>query len=89
MLAKWTFESAAAFWRKHHAADTEIIWDRFSAAEAFLLSHKPKTSWEAEIMFDVLIAQGPDARGDELDQKALVRLRQYVRSLHRSILAAA
>lgn len=89
MSAQWTFESAAAFWREHRDAVSEPVWDRLAAAEVFLLDYAPKTSQEAETVFDVVLDQGPGGRCDGRDSMALVRLRDYVASLHRSMEAAA
>jgi len=89
MTHKWTFEAAVAFWRKHHNADLESVWDRFAAAEAFILDHAPRTTLEAEYVFDVLLDQGPDGRGDGRDREALQRLYAYVRGLHQTRTAAA
>lgn len=89
MSALWTFESAAAFWRAHHEAAAEATWDRLASAEAFLLDHTPRTSIEAETMFDVVLDQGPGGRCDGRDAKALVRLRNYISGLHQRLEAAA
>lgn len=89
MSDKWTFETAANFWRTHAKADPELVWDRFIAAEAFLLDHRPRAHLEADVIFDVLLEQGPDSRGDGRDRKALQRLRTYVRGLHQTLAVAA
>lgn len=89
MSDKWTFETAADFWRKHARANPESVWDRFVAAEAFILDHRPRTSLEADVVFEVLLEQGPDGRGDGRDRRALQRLRTYVRGLHQSLAVAA
>lgn len=88
MSQKWTFETASDFWRQHHKADPEPVWDRFVAAEAFILDHRPRTSVEAELVFEVLIEQGPDGRGDGRDRAALRRLRAFVRGLQTPVLTA-
>lgn len=89
MSDKWTFESAADFWRRHSRGDPESVWDRFASAEAFLLDHRPRTPLEADVVFEVLLEQGPDGRGDGRDRRALQRLRSYVRGLHQSLAVAA
>lgn len=89
MTASWTFESAAAFWREHREAAAEATWDRLAAAEIFLLDHMPRTSLEAEMIFDVVLDQGPGGRCDGRDAKALIRLRDYVAGLHQRLHAAA
>ncbi len=81
MTHKWTFEAAIAFWRHHHQADPEMVWDRFVTAEAFILDHTPASAVEADLVLEVLLAQGPDGRGDGRDRKALQRLRGFVGSL--------
>lgn len=89
MTHKWTFETAAEFWRQHHTRDTETVWDTFTAAEAFILDHTPKTRAETEQILDVLIDQGPDGRGDGRDHKALRRVRTYLRGLRQTAAIAA
>lgn len=89
MSDKWTFETAVAFWRRHNRADPESVWDRFVSAEAFILDHRPRSRLEADVVFEVLLEQGPDGRGDGRDRKALQRLRTYVRGLHESLAVAA
>lgn len=89
MADTWTFDSAVAFWRAHYEADPEVVWDRFAAAEAAILDHKPTSSVEAEVIFDVVLEQCLDGRSDGRDRAALRRLRDYIRSLHRTIAAAA
>lgn len=89
MSRHWTFGSATAFWRAHHNADPEAVWDRFETAEAFLLDHTPTSSAEAEIIFDILLDQAPEGRSDGRDRQALIRLRNYVGSLHRLMEMAA
>ena len=82
MSQRWTFDAAINFWRQHYNADPEPVWDRFVAAEAFILDHRPGTVAEAELMLEVLLEQGPDGRGDGRDRKALGRLRAFVGALH-------
>jgi hypothetical protein len=89
MTASWTFESAAAFWRAHREAAAEATWDRLASAEIFLLDYMPRTSLEAETVFDVVLDQGPGGRCDGRDAQALVRLRDYVASLHQRMKVAA
>lgn len=89
MSDKWTFETAVDFWRQHARADPESVWDRFVSAEAFILDHKPRTNPEADVVFEVLLEQGSDGRGDGRDRKALQRLRTYVRGLPHCLAAAA
>jgi hypothetical protein len=89
MSDKWTFETAADFWRRHSKADPEPVWDRFASAEAFLLDHRPRSAIEADVVFEVLLEQGPDGRGDGRDGRALQRLQAYVRELHQSLAVAA
>lgn len=89
MSDKWTFETAADFWRQYARADPESVWDRFVSAEAFILDHKPRTNLEADVVFEVLLEQGFDGRGDGRDRKALQRLRTYVREFHQSLAVAA
>ncbi len=86
---KWTFEAAVAFWRRHFRADPEAVWEQFVAAEAFILDHRPRTAGEADLVFEVLLQQGPDGRADGRDRRALQRLRTYVRGLHQSLAEAA
>lgn len=81
MSQRWTLDAAANFWRQHYNADPEPVWDRFTAAEAFILDHRPGTTAEAELLFEVLLEQGPDGRGDGRDRKALERLRAFVQGL--------
>jgi hypothetical protein len=81
MSQRWTLEAAIAFWRQHYRSDLEIVWDRFVAAEAFSLDHRPRNSREAEVLLEVLVEQGPDGRGDGRDQRALRRLQAFVRGL--------
>lgn len=89
MSQRWTFDAAIKFWREHYNADPESVWDRFAAAEAFILDHMPGTADEAEQVFEVLLEQGPDGRGDGRDREALQRLRAYVRRLHPAEAVAA
>lgn len=89
MSDKWTFEAAVDFWRRHSRADPESVWDRFASAEAFILDHKPRSALEADFIFEVLLEQGPDGRGDGRDRKALRRLRTYLRGLPESLAVAA
>lgn len=89
MSQTWTFEAAIAFWRQHHNADAEPVWDRFVAAEAFILDHKPRTAAEVDLILEVLIDQGPDGRGDGRDRTALQRLRAFVRGLRTADAVAA
>ncbi|HYC74678.1 hypothetical protein [Brevundimonas sp.] len=89
MSDKWTFETAFDFWRRHVTTDLEAVWDRFVSAEAFLLDHKPGTPLEADGVFEVLLEQGSDGRGDGRDRRALQRLRAYVRGLPQALAAAA
>lgn len=89
MSQSWTFDTAMAFWRRHHNADPEAVWDRFVVAEAFILDHKPTTPLEADGVFAVLLDQGADGRGDGRDRRALQRLRAYVRGLPQALAAAA
>ena len=89
MSISWTFESAAAFWREHREAAAEATWARLASAEEYLLDHPPRTSVEAETIFDVVLDQGPGGRSDGRDAKALGRLRDYVAGLHRRIVTAA
>lgn len=89
MSDKWTFETAVDFWRRHAKADTDPVWDRFVSAETFILDHRPRTRLEADVVFEVLLEQGPDGRGDGRDRKALQRLRTYIRGLHQSLAEAA
>ena len=89
MSDKWTFTTAADFWRLHYRTDAEPIWDRFASAEAFLLDHVPRTSCEADVLFEVLLEQGADGRGDGRDRRALRRLKAYVRGLHQTLAVAA
>ncbi len=89
MNSCWTFESAAAFWREHRDAAADATWERLEAAEVFLLDHTPRTSVEAETVFDVVLDQGPGGRCDGRDAKALKRLRDYVAGLHQRMAAAA
>lgn len=81
MTDKWTFEAAIAFWHHHHQADPEMVWDRFVAAEAFILDHTPANAAEADLVLEVLLAQGPDGRGDGRDRRALQGLRAFVGKL--------
>lgn len=89
MPQRWTFDAAANFWRQHANADPESVWDRFIAAEAFILDHAPGTPAEAELLFEVLLEQGLDARGDGRDRKALERLQTFVRGLPSTASVAA
>lgn len=86
---KWTFETAVDFWRRHARTDLDAVWDRFVSAEAFILDHKPRTPLEADRVFEVLLEQGADGRGDGRDRRALQRLRTYVRGLPQSLAEAA
>lgn len=88
MSDKWTFAKAASFWNQHYRADPEAVWDRFLSAEAFILDRVPRTSDEAEVIFEVLLEQGQDGRGDGRDHKALQSLRLYVHELHQTLMAA-
>ncbi len=81
MSHKWTFETAIAFWHHHQQADPETVWDRFVSAEAFILDHAPKSAAEADLVLEVVIAQGPDGRGDGRDRRALQSLRAFVGNL--------
>lgn len=89
MSQRWTFDAASSFWRQHHNADPESVWDRFITAEAFILDHMPGTADEAELLFEVLLDQGPDGRGDGRDRKALERLRTFFRGIRGSEAVAA
>lgn len=89
MSNKWTFETAFDFWRRHARTDLEAVWDRFISAEAFILDHRPRTPLEADGVFEVLLEQGADGRGDGRDRRALQRLRDYVHGLPQSLEAAA
>jgi hypothetical protein len=89
MSHKWTFETAFAFWHHHHQADPETVWDRFVSAEAFILDHAPTSAVEADLVLEVMIAQGPDGRGDGRDRRALQRLRAFVGNLRTAEAAAA
>lgn len=89
MSDRWTFETAVDFWRRHMKTDLETVWDRFASAEAFILDHTPTTPLEADGVFEVLLEQGADGRGDARDRKALKRLRAYLRALPQSLAAAA
>lgn len=89
MSDTWTFETAVEFWRRHAKADLETVWDRFASAEAFILDHKPSTPLEADGVFEVLLEQGADGRGDGRDRRALQRLRTYLQALPQSLAAAA
>jgi len=89
MADKWTFEAAADFWRRHHKADPEAVWDRFNTAEAFILGHRPRSRIEADVIFEVLLEQGFDGRSDGRDRRALQNLRTYVRGLDRNLAVAA
>ena len=88
MSDKWTFASAADFWHQHFQADPGAVWDRFISAEDFILDRTPRTKNEAEVIFEVLLEQGLDGRGDGRDRKALQALRLYVRQLHQTLVAA-
>lgn len=88
MADKWTFEGAVTFWHQHYWADPEAVWDRFASAEAFILDRTPRTTAEAEAIFEVLLEQGHDGRGDGRDRKALQTLRLYVHELHKTLVAA-
>ena len=81
MSQGWTLEAAIAFWRQHYRGDTEIVWERLAAAEAFILDHKPRTCREADVLLEVLVEQGPDGRGDGRDRRALRQLHAFVRNL--------
>lgn len=89
MSDKWTFATAVEFWRQYYRSDAEPVWDRFAAAEAFLLDHVPRSSCEADVLFEVLLEQGADGRGDGRDRRALRRLKAYVHGLHQSLAVAA
>lgn len=89
MSRKWTFETAIAFWRHHHQADPEMVWDRFVTAEAFILDYAPTNPAEADLVLEVMIAQGPDGRCDGRDRSALQRLRAFVGSLRTAEAVAA
>lgn len=89
MSDKWTFATAAEFWRLNYRTDAEPVWDRFVSAEAFLLDCVPRTSCEADVLFEVLLEQGADGRGDGRDRRALRRLKAYVRGLHQTLAVAA
>jgi len=89
MSDRWTFETAVDFWRCHHHADPDPVWDRFASAEAFILDQRPRSRVEADVIFEVLLEQGPDGRGDGRDRRALQRLRTYVRNLHQNLAVAA
>jgi hypothetical protein len=89
MPQRLTLDAAVSFWRQHNNADPESVWDRFIAAEAFILDHVPGTAAEAELLFEVLLEQGPDSRGDGRDRQALERLRAFVRGLHPAEAVAA
>jgi hypothetical protein len=78
--AKWTFETAAAFWREWSARDLEPVWDRFSSAEQFLLDSEPATPGEASVMLEVLL-QTVACRSDGRDQTALAHLHRYMGEL--------
>ncbi|WP_300289386.1 hypothetical protein [Brevundimonas sp.] len=69
--------------------DAEPVWDRFVSAEAFILDHRPGTALEADLVFELLLQQGSDGRGDGRDRKALQHLRTYVRALTNSLSVAA
>ena len=77
---KWTFESAAEFWREWSASDLEPVWDRFSSAEQFLLDWQPATPTQASTMLDVLL-QTVESRSDGRDQTALAHLQRYIGAL--------
>lgn len=81
MSQRWTFDAAIDFWLEHHKTDVDPVWDRFTAAEAHILDHRPRTSAEAELILKVLIEQGPDGRADGRDHKALLRLHAFIRGL--------
>ena len=89
MSGRWTFETAVDFWRRHNGADPEQVWDLFTSAETFILDHKPGNRLEADVIFEVLLDQGPDGRVDSRDRRALQRLRTYVRELNQTLAAAA
>jgi hypothetical protein len=89
MSDKWTFETAVDFRRRYANKDLEAVWDRFVSAEAFILDHKPRSLHEADRIFEVLLEQGDDSRGDGRDRRALQRLRAYVRDLPQSVAVAA
>lgn len=89
MTHKWTFEAAIAFWHHHHHADPEMVWERFVTAEAFILDHAPANAAEADLVLEVLIAQGPDGRGDGRDRRALQKLRAFVGNLRTAEAVAA
>jgi hypothetical protein len=88
MSDKWTFARATEFWRQHYPVNPEAVWDRFISAEAFILDRIPKTRDEAETIFEVLLEQGLDGRGDGRDRRALQSLQLYVREIHQGQVAA-
>lgn len=88
MSDKWTFAKAADFWHQHSRGNPETVWDLFISAEDFILDRTPRTKDEAEIIFEVLLDQGLDGRGDGRDRKALHALQLYVRQLHQPLVAA-
>lgn len=81
MSQKMTFDAAIDFWLQYHKTDADPVWDRFTAAEAHILDHRPRTSGEAELILKVLLEQGPDGRADGRDRKALQRLHAFIRGL--------
>lgn len=89
MPHRWTLDAAITFWRQHYRSDLESVWDRFVAAEAFILDHRPRNCREANVLLEVLVEQGPDGRGDGRDRKALRRLQAFVRKLELTVAVAA
>jgi len=78
--SKWTFETAAEFWRASSTGDLEPVWDQFASAEKFLLDWQPATPNQASTMLDVLL-QTVASRSDGRDQTALAHLQRYIGDL--------
>lgn len=84
----WTYETAAAFWRRTRG-NPEPVWADFEAAERRLLDHAPRTAEEAAQVLAVLVDQGADRRSDGRDVEAVSRVRRFLLQLARLEAAAA
>ncbi|AQR61659.1 hypothetical protein BZG35_08345 [Brevundimonas sp. LM2] len=85
----WTPETAAAFWTDWVDRCDETVWDRFMAAEQYLLEHPPADLNQAEVLLTVLIANadaGADAAPLRRLQAFLAALANDKTSANRDVL---
>ncbi len=78
----WTYETAAAAWRRTRS-NPEPVWADFEAAERRLLDHAPRTAGEAAQILAVIVDQGGDRRSDGRDVEAVARVRRFLLQLAR------